>query len=216
MLTMTVLTPISQIILTPGSAIAIQDISWPAFEAILEELGENRNTRIAYHQGTLEIVSPLPRHERAIVVISDLVKTLLRLQNRPWESLRSSTLKRQGIAGIEPDDCFYIEHYRTAIGKDRLDLAIDLPPDLAIESDLTSKTQTDAYLAVRVPELWVYGSGKLVIYRLQKDAYIESLVSPTFPGLDLTEIVAKTVERAWDVGTSQALQELEDWLHQHG
>lgn len=95
-------------------------------------------------------------------------------------------------------------------------MAIDLPPDLAIESDLTSKTQTDAYLAVRVPELWVYGSGKLVIYRLQKDAYIESLVSPTFPGLDLTEIVAKTVERAWDVGTSQALQELEDWLHQHG
>lgn len=77
MLTMTVLTPISQIILTPGSAIAIQDISWPAFEAILEELGENRNTRIAYHQGTLEIVSPLPRYERAIVVISDLVKTLL-------------------------------------------------------------------------------------------------------------------------------------------
>lgn len=211
---MTVLTPISQITLTPGSAISIQGINWPTFEALLVELGENRHTRIAYHKGTLEIMSPLPRHERAIVIISDLVKTLLRLQKRPWESLRSSTLKRQGIAGIEPDDCFYIANYQAVIGKDRLDLAINPPPDLAIESDLTSKTETEAYLAIQVPELWVYGNGKFVINLLKNGGYTESLVSLIFPGLALTEMVPRVVERAWEIGTSQALQEFEDGLSQ--
>ena len=50
--------------------------------------------------------------------------------------------------------------YPSAIlGKDRIDLAVDPPPDLAIESDFTSKTRIDAYLAIRVPELWVYDAG---------------------------------------------------------
>jgi len=119
---MTVTTPISQIDLNPGSTIAIWGISWQEFEEILEELGENRNTHIAYGQGTLEIMSPLPRHQWAIGIIADLVKTILRVQSRSWESLRSTTFKRHGVAGIEPDDCFYIQNYRAVIGKDRIDL----------------------------------------------------------------------------------------------
>jgi Uma2 family endonuclease len=211
---MTVMTPISQIDLNPGSTIAIRGINWQAFEEILEELGENRNTRIAYSQGTLEIMSPLPRHERAIVIIADLVKTLLRVQKRPWESLRSTTFKREGMAGIEPDDCFYIQNYRAVIGKDRINLAIDPPPDLAIESDVTSKTELDAYIAIQVPELWVYGNSKLVINLLRNGEYIESSISPTFPDLPILEIVPSVIERAWQIGTSQALLEFEQGLSQ--
>jgi hypothetical protein len=39
-------------------------------------------------------------------------------------------------AGIEPDDCFYIQNYKAVIGKNRLDLTVDPPPDLALETDL--------------------------------------------------------------------------------
>ncbi len=207
------MTPISQIDLNPGSTIAIRDVNWQEFEEILHELGENRNTRIAYSQGMLEIMSPLPRHERAIVIMVDLVKTVLRVQKRPWESLRSTAFKRKGIAGIEPDDCFYIQNYRSAIGKDRLDLAIDPPPDLAIESDVTSKTETEAYIAIKVPELWVYGNGNLMINLLQNSEYVEVPVSPAFPDLGMTEIIPRVMGRAWEIGTSQALLEFEEWLN---
>ncbi|MFB2978920.1 Uma2 family endonuclease [Microseira sp. BLCC-F43] len=209
---MPVTTPIRQIQLKPGSVVIIPHINWQEFEQILEELGEKRSTRIAYSQGTLEIMSPLPQHERAIVVISDLVKTLLRKQQRPWESLRSTTFKRQGIAGIEPDDCFYIQNYRAIIGKDRIDIEIDPPPDLAIESDLTSKTETDAYTAIKVPELWIYGAGKFVINLLQNDEYVESIASPTFPDLPITDIIPRMVERAREIGMYQVLLEFEAWL----
>jgi hypothetical protein len=53
-------------------------------------------------------------------------------------------------AGLEPDDCFYLANYQAVIGKDRIDLSVDPPPDLAIESDYTSKTKVDAYMVSQV------------------------------------------------------------------
>jgi Uma2 family endonuclease len=41
---------------------------------------------------------------------------------------------------VEPDDCFYIQNEAAIRGKDRIDLTIDPPPDLAIEIDNTSST----------------------------------------------------------------------------
>ncbi len=43
--------------------------------------------------------------------------------------------------GIEPDQCFYIKNHLLMRGKTRVDLTVDPLPDLAIEIDLTSKTQ---------------------------------------------------------------------------
>ncbi len=48
------------------------------------------------------------------------------------------------------------------------------PPDLAIEVDVTSKTQLSAYEALRVPELWRYEQGKLQINVLRDGKCAES------------------------------------------
>lgn len=207
-----VVKPISQLELAPGSIATLKDVTWQEFEEILEELGERRNSRIAYSEGKLEIMVPLPEHERAKIVIADLVKAILRSQRRNWEPLGSTTFKREEAAGVEPDECFYIQNQQAVIGKDRIDLTIDPPPDLAIESDVASKTRTFAYLAIKVPEIWIYVSGKLKINLLQCDRYIESETSPTFPNLAIREIIPKAIERAKQIGTSQALLEFEDWL----
>ncbi len=209
-----VVKPVSQLELAPGSIATLKDVTWQEFEEILAELGERRNSRIAYSEGKLEIMVPLPEHERAKIVIADLVKAILRSQRRNWEPLGSTTFKREETAGIEPDECFYIQNQQAVIGKDRIDLTIDPPPDLAIESDVTSKTRTQAYLAIKVPEIWIYDSGKLKINLLQGDRYIESETSPTFPNLAIREIIPKAIERAKQIGTSQALLEFEDWLSQ--
>ncbi len=63
--------------------------------------------------------------------------------------------------------------------------------------------------AVRLPELWIYDSGKFSIYLLRDGNYIKSDTSPTFPNIPLTQIIPTVVERAWQVGSVQALEEFE-------
>ena len=203
-----VLKPVSQITLTPGSVVTIPNITWLEFESILEELGEKRRSRIAYSNSTLEITLPLLEHERPKDLISDIVKILLKSAGIRYQPFGSTTFKREGAAGIEPDACFYILNYQRMIGRRRL-LPDDPPPDLAIETDVASKTTIDAYLAIGVPEVWVYDSGRLRIYLLQDGEYLESDISPNFPGIAIAQMIPATVERAWLVGSCQALEEFE-------
>jgi Uma2 family endonuclease len=148
---------IAQIQVAPGQRLILDNISWQEFEEILDDLGEHRHSHIAYYRGVLEFRMPLPGHERAKVLISHLLAVLLEELNLEWESLGSTTFKSQVMqAGIEPDDCFYIQNYQAMIGKQRLDLTVDPVPDLAIEVDFTSVTQVSAYEALRVPEIWCY------------------------------------------------------------
>jgi Uma2 family endonuclease len=112
-------------------------------------------------------------------------------------------------AGIEPDDCFYIQNCQAVIGKERLDLSVDPPPDLAIESDVTSKTELEAYAALRVPELWIYAKGTFSINLWQTDRYVESAVSLAFPGVAIAQLIPQFVQRSKQVGGSQALEEFE-------
>ena len=72
----------------------------------MQALGEARTSRIAYSRNILEIMVPLLDHKRSKVLISDIIKILLR-QERDWESLGSTTFRGQmETAGVEPDDCF--------------------------------------------------------------------------------------------------------------
>jgi Uma2 family endonuclease len=114
----------------PGHRVLLHNVSWQEFELILEDFGERRTTRLAYHQGTLEIVAPLPKHEHTKVVVSNLLVVLLDELDMDWEPLGSTTLRRKEMAaGIEPDDCFYIKNHALMIGKERIDLNVDPPPD---------------------------------------------------------------------------------------
>ncbi len=204
-----VVKPVSQMQLAPGSKLTIPDISWEEFESILQELGEKRAARVAYSQGTLEIMVPLPEHEKPKDLISDIVKILLKRTGRRYEPFGSTTFKQENTAAVEPDACFYIQNYQRMIGRRRLE-PDDPSPDLAIETDVTSKTTLDAYEAIAVPELWIYDSGKLTIYLLRNGKYMKSDTSPTFPNIPLTQIIPATVERAWQVGSVQALEEFEE------
>ncbi|MBO1350086.1 MAG: hypothetical protein EBE86_023135 [Hormoscilla sp. GUM202] len=54
---------VKQVTVPPGQRVLLKDISWQEFEAILDDLGEHRGSRVAYDNGTLEIMTPLPEHE---------------------------------------------------------------------------------------------------------------------------------------------------------
>ncbi|KAM3097178.1 Uma2 family endonuclease [Phormidesmis sp. 146-12] len=212
--TMTLAIPIKEIELAPGSTVSIHNLSWQDFETLLAELGEKRNTRIAYYQGTLEIMSPLALHERPHRIIADIIKVLLDIQGRDWEDFGSTTLKRPEVAGVEPDTCLYIQNVDQVRGCTNLDLDSYPPPDLAIESDVTSITTVRAYQAMRVPEIWIYRNQTLKINLLDGDSYIESSNSLTFPDLPITMLIPQLVQRAIDQGTSQMLRDLRTQVRQ--
>lgn len=207
---------LNRIKISPGQRIYLPDISWEEFEQILIELGEKRVTRIAYCAGELEIRMPLPEHERIKVLISNLLVVLLEELDLPWESLGSSTFKNPSMkTGIEPDDCFYIKNCHAIIGKKRLDLEVDPPPDLAIEIDLTSPTQLGAYEALGVPEIWRHQQGKLAIFVLVDGHYVESVASSLFPTLPIKAGFTHILDRSSEILMSEARKEFRQWVRKN-
>ncbi|MGL5058741.1 MAG: Uma2 family endonuclease [Microcoleus sp.] len=204
-----------QINVPPGHRVLLHDVNWEEFEEILAELGENRASRIAYSQGTLEIRMPLPEHERPKAIIAYLVEILFEELDIDFEPFGSTTFKRKSMSqGIEPDECFYIQNAALMIGKKRLDLSVDPPPDLAIEVDLTSQTQLNVYEALGVPELWRYENNQLQINVLQDGKYVASATSPTFPNLPIVEIISEYCDRSQTVGTSRTLKAFRKWVRE--
>lgn len=202
-----------QIDVQPGQCLTLREISWAEFEAILEELGEHRATRVTYYQGVLEIRMPSPEHEVDKELIGDMVKIVLDELQLDWEPYGSTTLKRSQMgAGVEPDTCFYIQNARQMIGKRRLDLSVDPPPDLAIEIDVTSKTQLSAYVALGVPEVWCYGNGKLRVFVLNQAEYIEMETSPTFGKLPVIEGILQFLQLSLTQGSSTAQRAFRQWI----
>lgn len=190
-----------------GQRLLIENVSWNDFEQILEELGEHRSARIAYNNGTLEIRMPTPEHEVDKELIGDLVKIFLDELEMDCECFGSSTFKRQDMeSGIEPDQCFYIQNHELMRGKRRIDLTVDPPPDLAIEVDVTSKTQISAYEALGVGELWCYEGTQLSMYVLESGEYTKVLQSPNFSNLPVINLVSELLEQSLVLGRSPALR----------
>ncbi|MGB7440916.1 MAG: Uma2 family endonuclease [Coleofasciculaceae cyanobacterium] len=207
---MTVTIPLKSIQLAPGSSVTINDVTWQDFETILTELGEQRQVRLTYFQGNLEMMSPQAAiHERPHRIIADIVKALLEVRGRDWEDFGSTTFKLPVYVGVETDGFFYIQNAAQMQIYKQMDVAaIYLPPDLAIESDVTPKKILEVYAAIGVPEVWIYHQQKLEIYTYINGSYQESFLSPAFPDFAVVVLIPILVQEAIEVGTSKMLQKL--------
>ena len=202
-----------QIDVPPGQKLLLHDVSWAEFEAILDELGEHRGTRIAYDNGVLEIMAPLPKHEADKEIIGDLLKSFLEELDIEFCTLGSTTFKnREMLKGIEPDQCFYIQNEPAIRGKKRLDLAVDPPPDLALEVDITSRPHPETYAALGIPELWRRIGSRIRIYQLQGDRYGEVDESPSFPGWPLASEIPRYLEQSRTEGRNKAMRAFRQWV----
>jgi Uma2 family endonuclease len=206
---------LNQLIVPPGHQLILKNVTWQMFEKILEELGETRAARVSYSKGMLEIMTPLAEHEDDKVIIGDLVKALLEELNVEFRSLGSTTFKNEGMAqAIEADDCFYIKNEAAIRGKRRIDLSVDPPPDLAIEIDITSRTQFNNYEALGVPELWKYNGRQLQVNVLQEGKYVESNASYNFPNLPIGEIIHQYVEQSKTLGRNATMRAFRNWVRE--
>ncbi len=209
------LTP-TTIDLEPGDEIILRFKTWQDYEDLLALREDKAGLRISYNGTTqeLRIMAPLPEHGNRADVLSDLVKILLRFQQKDWQAFTPITLKCFKLQGLEPDYCFYIQNRDRILGKRRIDLAVDPPPDLAIEVDVTSTTAIEDYEAIKVPELWIYRGDRLLIYQFDGEHYQDCAVSSQFPDIDVKTLIPQVVRRSWQIGSSVALREFEQLLNQ--
>ncbi len=204
---------LKQIIVPPGQQLLMTDVSWPMYEQLLLEFGEKRGSRINYSGGVLEIMVPLPEHEDDKVIIADLVKVLLEELDIEFRSLGSTTFKSETMKqGLEADDCFYIENEAAIRGKKRIDLTVDPPPDLALEIDITSRTQFDNYEALGVGELWRFNGKILEINLLQEGQYVQGNESPHFPGFPLGDVIPEYLEQSKMEGRNKTMKAFRAWV----
>jgi Uma2 family endonuclease len=204
---------LQQIIVKPGQQMLLQDISWQQLENILSEMEERSAARISYSYGRLEIMVPLPEHEKDKEYIGDLVKILLETLEIDFESFGSTTLKNERmLQAVEPDASFYIQNQAAVIGKNRIDLTVDPPPDLAIEIDITSRTRFNNYQILGVPEFWRYTQKGLEISLLIQGKYVKSDKSPNFPNIPIIELVNEYVQQSLTIGRSQAIRNFRNWV----
>jgi Uma2 family endonuclease len=178
--------------------VVLHNIGWNTYERLLADHENNSAPRFTYDRGELEIMSPSPEHEKFNRRIAQLVLAVAEDLGIEAEDLGSTTFRREDLErGFEPDSCFYIQNEERVRGKDRIDLAVDPPPDLVIEIDITSPSfsKLPIYAQIGVPEVWRYDGERLKILVLEGSDYVETAESAVFPPVTsnvLTDFVEKS------------------------
>jgi Uma2 family endonuclease len=191
----------------------LYNISWDKYESLLKTLGDQR-VFLTYNQGTLELMSPSPAHEKFGSLLARLVQTYTLVLRIPIFSLAQTTWRRrEAERGLEADGCFYVQNEPSMRHRREIDLAVDPPPDLAIEVDLSSSSvdKEDVYAGLGVPELWRYEDGAVVITTLQQGRYLPAAKSLAFPGLPIAD-VNRFVDMRQTMGETELVGAFMEWV----
>jgi Uma2 family endonuclease len=207
---LTVISP-EKLYLSAGTVVR-SPATWQDYQALCQQRGENSIPRIKYRSGEAILMSPLPQHGREASLIADIIKVLLDWTGDEYDSFTPVTMQLPEESGIEPDYCFYIDHWEAISGKKRIDWRTDPPPDLVLEIEVTSYSDVRDYLPYRVPEIWLFRNPRLSIYQLQGDEYGVQSQSRYFPEVNLSEIISQCMQIADRRNTSAAIRNLKQQL----
>lgn len=190
--------------------------------AQLADSPQNSHLRMAYHDGTLEIVSPiLHEHEKGSRRLSTIVTTVAERLGLTYEGVGSTTFRRSGGGtfkgkGKESDEGFYLASVGRLPRNRNPDLdAGDPPPDLWIEVDnrVSSKGRLPVYAALGVPEVWRYRvrSKTLQFLRLIGDSFVPIERSLSLPPLT-PALVLEALALGENLVESEWVPLLRDWV----
>jgi Uma2 family endonuclease len=194
--------------------VLLENISWQTYQALLKDIEEQPGIRMTYDHGILEIMAPLDPHEAYKKLLSRLVEAATEELNIEIRSLGSRTCSREDMArGLEPDQCYYIQHELAVRGKKQLDLNQDPPPDLVIEIDITnsSMNRMRLYEALQVPEVWQYDGRELTVYCLEDKKYEIRDRSEALPQLTPSQLV-RFLKLAETMGETSLIRSFREWV----
>ncbi|MCW5314410.1 Uma2 family endonuclease [Nostoc sp. KVJ3] len=160
---------------TEEKLVTLKNISWDQFKGIETQLQENRNIRLSYLSGILEIMSPIgDKHEKVKRTLGLLLEAYMKNLGIRFYCRGGFTLEEPGYASGTPDESYSIGTEKEV-------------PDIVIEVIVTSGTinRKELYKPKKVPEVWFWKSNSIKIFRLSEQGEYEQVNrSGFFPDLD--------------------------------
>jgi Uma2 family endonuclease len=197
----------------------LRGVDWDSYTRMRNHPG-NDHLRMSYLDGTLILVSPELRHDRAGWRIATIVAEVCESLIIPAQCTVSTTLQRRGPgrrkgSAKEPDFGFYFRENELRMrSKESIMLEVDPPPDLAIEIDNKSDSSKALalYARIGVPEVWRYKARTKILWfgRLVGDQYETIEHSLNLPRLTPAQVLL-ALERMNEIGDIAAKPWLRDW-----
>ena len=160
---------------TEEKLVTLKNISWDQFKGIETQLQENRNVRLSYLSGILEIMSPIgDKHEKVKRTLGLLLEAYMKKLGIRFYCRGGFTLEEPGYASGTPDESYSIGTEKEV-------------PDIVIEIIVTSGSinRKELYKPKKVPEVWFWKSNSIKIFRLNEQGEYEQVNrSGFFPNLD--------------------------------
>jgi Uma2 family endonuclease len=157
--------------------------SWEKFKLIQQASADSPGIRLAYFEGTIELLMPGREHEIFKSIIGYLIETFFSDQGIEFEPTGSMTQEVEEVASAQADESYCIGQSKPV-------------PDLSIEVAFTSggKNKLARYQAIGVPEVWFWQDGVFSLYRLRSNGYepIDRSEIPELAALDL-ELLSRCV-----------------------
>ncbi|MCC5602705.1 Uma2 family endonuclease [Nostoc favosum] len=160
---------------TEEKLVTLKDVSWEQFKGIEAQLQDNRNVRLFYLSGILEIMSPIgDKHEKVKSTVGLLLEAYMKQLGIRFYRRGGFTLEELGYASATPDESYSIGTEKEI-------------PDIVIEIIVTSGSinRKELYKPKKVPEVWFWKSNSIQIFHLNEQGeYEEVNRSGFFPNLD--------------------------------
>jgi Uma2 family endonuclease len=166
--------------------VVLRRVSWDTYERLLADDEGRRVPLMTYDRGVLELVTPSRRHELDSETITRIVDIVAAELGTPIQSTGATTYRLKELErGFEADASFYVQHEAQVRDRDELDLSIDPPPDLVVETEVSHSAlgKLDLFAAMRIPEVWRWDSRRVSIFVLDQGRYRESQTSLALPVL---------------------------------
>jgi Uma2 family endonuclease len=160
----------------------LYNISWSDFETLLVMRGDAARPRMAYLEGTLELMTTSQDHGILKKRIARLVEAYAEELGIELEGYGSWTLKKQKEErGVEADQC-------DTIGP----AAKEQMPDLAMEVIWThgGLDRLEIYRRLGVRELWIWRKNTIGIWALRGERYQPIPRSEILPDIDIDLVVS--------------------------
>jgi Uma2 family endonuclease len=190
-------------------------VSWEKYEQMAAWF-EGRHCRLTYDRGELEIMTVSHPHEFGKHLLGMLVMQLVLELEIEIHGGGSMTFKREDLdRGLEPDECYWIEHELQMRDVGEYDPQQHPPPDLALEVEVSRSVldRMGIYAAMKVPEVWRWDGEMLSFWFLKRGKYAEKAISRSFPMLAAHEM-ARFVRMRGTMSETKLLRSFREWVRE--
>lgn len=163
----------------PEQRLTLAGVTWQQYDALVALfMNQFPALRMTYLEGTLELMTTSPEHERLKTILARLIEAFAEELDMDLNGYGSATFRKEAAArGLEPDECYCLGTLHEV-------------PDIALEVVLTSGgiDKLQVYQGLGVQEVWFWQDGTLHLYGLKVDGagYEPLSQSCLLPRLDAT------------------------------